>query len=490
VNAPAENLCAFLRESCEKALESLPPGRAKETVTAVVERLSEEVLRVAVGGRLKAGKSTLVNSLLGEKLAATDATECTLLVSRFTYGLLSQVVIRQRGGDAVTLPGQPLSSALEASGIPAGEVTEIEVRSSNQKLAREYTLVDTPGLDSVSELDKLSMDALRKADVVIYVMPQPGEVDLQALEALRDSVSGAGLTAVSAIGVLSQVDVLGRGRDDPWEEAHRVARRYAGDFAGLVFDVIPVVGLLAETALGDQFSEDDMGPLRRLHELGVARPEDLAFALYDAEHFRSDPMPLPAEARERLLSMLGMHGVRLAIAEYGRGVRGATSMCRALRGHSGIDALLDKLKSQFTTLADPLRARWAIAELDAVAWSPANQGEAAPLARLRDDLAAAREHPRLRQFAVATSLADLKSGEWKGPDGVTTELTALTTGTTVSAQLGLPATASAEEIRARLIARITAWRVLENTVMTRAASRHAQTVREYLESLFAAQPAR
>jgi hypothetical protein len=488
MTAPGDNLCAFLHDSCARAEECLPPGRAKDTVAAVRERLRAEVLRIAVGGRLNAGKSTLVNALLGEQLAATDATECTKLVSWFTYGLINQVVIRLRNGQSVTLPGQPLVRALKTARCTAEEISGIEVRSSNQTLAREYTLVDTPGLDALSGLDELSLAALSQADVLLYVMPHPGQVDADALTRLREVAGQAGITAVSTIGVLSRIDELGDGRSDPWPAASRHAARYGRHLVSLMSVVIPVAGLLAETALGDSFSESDMGPLRQLHEFAAADPSAMRTAMYSDADFRDHPtIPIPAEDRDRLLSLLGRYGIKLALAELGGGVRGASALCKALRAHSGIDVLLDQLKQQFTGLADPLRARWAIAALDRVAWDSSSPQAAAALARLRDDLGIAREHPKLRQFGLAASLADLKAGGWQAPEGTAAELSALATGTTVPAQLGLPPSASAAEISARLIGRITAWHVVENT-SPRATSRHARAIREYLESVFLALP--
>jgi hypothetical protein len=232
-----------------------------------------------------------------------------------------------------------------------------------------------------------------------------------------------------------------------------------------------------------------MGPLRLLSEFAAADPAAMRAALYSDADFRDPPaLPLPAEDRDRLLALLGRYGIRLALAELDSGVRGASALCKALRAHSGIDVLLDQLKRQFIDLADPLRARWAIAALDAVAWTASTSGDAAALARLRDDLAIAREHPRLRQFALFASLAELEGGEWEAPPEAAAELAALTTGTTVADQLGLPPSASAAEARARLIDRITAWRILENTA-SRTTARHAREVREYLESLFFTLPA-
>jgi predicted GTPase len=54
-------------------------------VRQIGNRLSEP-LRVAIAGRLKAGKSTLVNALIGRRVAPTAVGECTRVVTRFRYG--------------------------------------------------------------------------------------------------------------------------------------------------------------------------------------------------------------------------------------------------------------------------------------------------------------------------------------------------------------------------------------------------------------------
>src|SRR5690606_31682359 len=53
---------------------------------AELARRLDEPLRVAVAGRIKAGKSTLLNALIGEQLAPTDAGECTRIVTWYRDG--------------------------------------------------------------------------------------------------------------------------------------------------------------------------------------------------------------------------------------------------------------------------------------------------------------------------------------------------------------------------------------------------------------------
>ena len=59
---------------------------ASQRLQAVLDRL-DEPLRVAIAGKVKAGKSTLLNALVGEELAPTDAGECTRIVTWYRDGI-------------------------------------------------------------------------------------------------------------------------------------------------------------------------------------------------------------------------------------------------------------------------------------------------------------------------------------------------------------------------------------------------------------------
>ena len=73
-----------------------PTGRRRRCCD--VRRRLDEPLRVAIAGRLKAGKSTLVNALIGRRVAPTEVGECTRIVTQFRYGTADRVDVVRRDG--------------------------------------------------------------------------------------------------------------------------------------------------------------------------------------------------------------------------------------------------------------------------------------------------------------------------------------------------------------------------------------------------------
>ncbi|MFD4869385.1 GTPase [Streptomyces sp. NPDC058412] len=499
----AGELCGRVDALCGAAAPYLPPDAPVASVLAAVRlRLAEPGLRIAVGGRMNAGKSTLVNALLGRRLAATGATECTTLVAWFRGGVQNRLEVRRTDGRRYHVPGRPgggVPRDLTLLGSTREEIEEIVVETAGgQDPHRPWTLVDTPGMDTLSGLDGIALRALGAADALLYVMPHPGAGDAEALEALRRQAHDR-MTALNVVGVLSRIDELGDGTGDPWPRARRVAATYTARLTGLLSGVVPVAGLLAQTALGEEFTEADAALLRRL----VTAPrEDLDKALYSPQEFLHWPDgPLDMPGRARVLDLLGCYGISAAVdAVPTLAGPGARPLLAALREASGIDALVDEIRQRFVAAADRLRAAAALGLLDEAARTALGDVALAPAARraldaLRAGVAALRRHPLLRQTELAPALADFAAGRLRlsGPD--TEALLRLATGTTTAACLGLPepapgttmsgsASASASAHAARTAAEAAArWRQLESGP-SRVLQRHARTARELCEELY------
>src|SRR5580765_7589392 len=121
------------------------------------ERLSgemgrlDEPLRVAIAGKVKAGKSTLLNALVGEELAPTDAGECTKVVTWYRDGITYRVMMHPRDGEPRQVPFSRDAGAIDVDlqGLPVEFVDRLEVEWPSSSL-RSMTLIDTPGIASLS----------------------------------------------------------------------------------------------------------------------------------------------------------------------------------------------------------------------------------------------------------------------------------------------------------------------------------------------------
>ena len=104
----AEALNVLLRQSIEALGQG---GPHLEQPAAELRELVSRPPRVAVIGRLKSGKSTLVNALTESRIAATGSLECTMAVSVYDEGAPARAEIIGLDGkvQSVPLAGEPLA---------------------------------------------------------------------------------------------------------------------------------------------------------------------------------------------------------------------------------------------------------------------------------------------------------------------------------------------------------------------------------------------
>jgi len=486
MTGPVGPVTARLIEVCSRTRDRLRTPALRDRVDGLVTRLGEPRIRVAVGGRMNAGKSTLVNALLQERLAATGATETTRLVTWFRHGHQARVRVHRRDGTERVLPLVPAGGVGASIGGDAGDTAQIghlTVETPNDALIR-HTLVDTPGMDSLSKLDPDSLAALGDADAVVYLMPHPGERDVEAIDAVRGWAGGLRLGAANMLGVLSRVDTLS-GEDDPWPTARRVADRYARELRAVLSDVVPVAGLLAETARGPDFTEADA---RSLRALAGAERGRVTRALRSVQRLRAwDDAPVDVADRERLLELLGLHGIRVGLELLDEGRRSTPALLEGFARRSGIDTVLERIETVFVAGADRLRASAGIAALEHLGWDAPDEVDRRALLALQSDLDRLRLEPALRQVELAAALVDLEAGRMRLGDPDVARLRDLATGVDDARRLGLDADAGPEAVAAAAAAQIPRWRRLEARP-SRVLQRHVRTARELCEHILFAGP--
>ena len=424
-------------------------GTGDDARLATVRSRLDEPLRVAIAGRVKSGKSTLLNALVGERLAPTDAGECTRIITWYLDGHTYQVMAHPTNGAPRQLQFTREAGAIDVDlgGLSPDDVAQLIVSWPSQAL-RTATLIDTPGIGSLSERvsqrawELLAADEEETpADAVLYLMRHLHAGDLDFLRAFQDTEVSRP-NPVNAIGVLSRADEIGVGRVDAMASARRIALRLATDpnVRRVVQTVVPVAGLLAETAA--TLTEEEVAQLRRVAALPVPQTEDL---LLTADRFaeRMPELGLTSIERQALLDRFGLFGIRLAATLLRRGVSStATELARELTERSGVQDLHDVLRSLFFERRDVLKSRSALLAIDSLVRTRPRPGSEGVAAEVEEIVASA--HP----FNELRVLSAVRAGWVDGKPDVVEDLERLIGGAGAATyiRLGLPADAGKDQL--------------------------------------------
>lgn len=466
----AGNLVDRVGAVVDRAAERAPGAEVAQELRALRARL-DGPLRLAIAGRVKAGKSTLLNALVGENLAPTDAGECTRVVTWYSYGAAPRVLLHPLDGPPADRPFRRDAGSLsiDLGGRQPEQIDHLEVRWPTRRL-QGLTLVDTPGIASIStEVSARTHQALTGdvgqvavADAVLYLLRHAHASDMTFMEAFRDRQVTEG-TPVNTVGVLSRADEIGSCRLDSMTVAARVAQRYAADprLRRLCPTVVPVNGLLGHAAATLREAEfADLAAIARQPQEEVTR------LLLTADRFGRNETPRDPgpDRRQHLLRRFGLFGVRVAAQLIAGGqVTDASELADALRRRSGLQELRNLLTVQFTERSRLLRAQSVLAGLRSVLhrsdWPEAVDllGEVERLVSSSHELEELHLLGELRTGAIdlpeerATALERLFGGYGTGP----------------AARLGV-ADAPATELRREAVAQLDAWhRVARHPLTTR-----------------------
>jgi len=477
----ASNLSGTARRLLQRAIEAYRDSpETQRWLRGELDRI-DAPLRVAIAGKVKAGKSTLLNAMVGEMVAATDAAECTKLVTWYQYATAPRLTLFPKRGVPRPLPASRRDGSLviDLGGTPADDVDRLVVDWPSRRL-RATTLIDTPGIGSMTTANSersaaflLPEDEPAAADAVVYLMRHLHATDFEFLEAFSEyGTARAG--GLNAIAVLSRADEIGGGRLDALQSARRVASRYRSDprLLGLCQDVVSVAGLLAQA--GRSLRQDEF---QAFVTLAGAPRDDTDIMLLSVGRFlasgpREDAL-LPIDTRRWLLDRFGLFGVRLATTLVRQGSDSPDLLAAELVRRSGLDDLTTALTSRFTQRRDLLKARSAMLAVDYVLRrEPSPQGRSL-LAEVERILAGSHEFVEMRLLAA------IRSSSVTIPDAYRAEAERLlgANGPAPAQRLDLVDDTDPRMLRAVALETLDRWRRLsEHPVFPRAVTDAARTV--------------
>ncbi|MGZ4109233.1 MAG: dynamin family protein [Actinomycetota bacterium] len=420
-----------------------------------------EPLRVAIAGRVKAGKSTLLNALVGQELAPTDAGESTRIVTWYRNGVTYRGTLFPEDGDPVEVPfvkDEEGVVRVDLHGYRPEDVSKLEIEWPSRRLV-QMTLIDTPGIASLSTAGQRTMAFLAPgeegasvADAILYLMRHVHRTDVRFLEAFHEE-DLAEASPVNAVGVLSRADEIGVARLDALDTANRIAARYRTEpvLRRLCQTVLPVSALVAEA--GATLTQDEFGLIARI----AARPEpEVDDMLLSVDRFvepaiASDVDP---EARRRLLHRMGLFGIRFSISSIrSKEVQSAPDLASRLVDVSGLEHLRSFLATQLTARRDALKARSALLGVRA-----ALRAQTVPAS---DALARATERidAGAHEFAEIRLMVALRSGETglRDDEADAAERLLVPDGAEIAQRVGLSEDASPDAVKTALLESLSRW---------------------------------
>lgn len=334
----------------------------------------QDPLRLAVVGRIKAGKSTLMNALLGEEVAPTGTRELTFTVNEFRHGAKRSCTVRRRGQVSLEWPIEDLFRATARDASRMEELRQIEYVevSHPADLLRRLILLDTPGLGSVYEQDEqntlkaLSIDpatieqrtlsATGTADALLYLFKYaPGGDEMGHVRRFRRA-NESRHNAFHSIAVMSHVDQRFKFPSliNPLESARNSVSLMMRQHRELKEAFLTILPVAAHMGLGAQLMSIE--EFEQIREIAKVDSKMLAENVWrgTAEAFENrafDINGMPsADVRAGLLRRLTFYGVYAAVETVRAG--GSISDVRSeLSRLSGIDELRRILFSHFTSRA-------------------------------------------------------------------------------------------------------------------------------------------
>lgn len=156
-----------------------------EGIYNATDKYNKKELYVLVSGEVKTGKSSLINSILGEEICTVDSSVCTNTNTMIRYGETEKITVYFAQDEEGNTP-EPIIITREEIKTYVSErknknnkknVRFISVEIPNEHLKSGLVLIDSPGLGSLNPLHAATTFSIAPvADVIILVATADSEL--------------------------------------------------------------------------------------------------------------------------------------------------------------------------------------------------------------------------------------------------------------------------------------------------------------------------
>lgn len=330
-----------------------------DKIQEALERLSQP-MQLAIIGKISSSKSTLVNAILGkEEVVRTGQMEETFNVSWLKYGASdSDIKVVFKNGEIKYVPNKDWAywTSHQHDNILKEQVRYIEV-SYNDNILKKLNIIDTPGLDALSEIDSKNTIAFLKEvkpDAVIMLFTKSiAESTFSILQDFQNIGSNTfSLTPLNAIGVLAKVDTMWTSmnpQNDVLADAKRVIQHTLYDkypeIKRSLFSILPVSSLLGLSS--STITDSDFDIIKSLSKIEACTLYEMLSSpdLLIDEDYKVD---VTIAERLALYHKFGLYGIYLLVDAIWRNPNYNLDEIKGLlKDKSGFDKLLSTIIAHF-----------------------------------------------------------------------------------------------------------------------------------------------
>ena len=130
-------------------------------------------LNIVLMGEIKSGKSTLLNAIVGDKIAPVDVLEATSAVLNFRYGEEQKGIINFKDGSKQESSIEDIYEILKNKQTDETFYSRVKIVNVEKPLDkfRHYNLIDTPGVTTMTPHNvSLTNEYIQHADVIVWVL--------------------------------------------------------------------------------------------------------------------------------------------------------------------------------------------------------------------------------------------------------------------------------------------------------------------------------
>lgn len=212
--------------NASEVIKDLNMSAASDNLDKLSKKVNNDTFKIQVIGTFKNGKSTFINSLLGEAVLPAYALPCTAVINEVKYGEEKEAILYFRNPLPENLPASISPKALahmqkhnmkdvpplhieyseleDYVVIPMGEdpkemllespYEKVELFWPLEMLKEGVEIIDSPGLEEDDTRTRVTMDYLAKADAILFVLNACQLCSMSEIEFIENNLHEYGFT--------------------------------------------------------------------------------------------------------------------------------------------------------------------------------------------------------------------------------------------------------------------------------------------------------